>query len=559
MKKYIQILSIVIFSISITEIKATIISGGDPITCPPNITISCCQDFNDTNITGHPGNINNYINYYTHSDSLGIDECRVGKIRRIWTGYNEIGQFSCKQYITLQRTNIFNGQINWPKDWSGTCEDVIPFNEPNYDVGFCDQVAHTFTDDTFRFDQNACIKILRNWKVLDWCVYHPNSYSNNGLYSHTQILMIIDKTPPKIENCSDRIVKAMNNDCSANAVFTQSAIDNNCGKNSGQKWIFEMDILNDCKIDTTITINSPNPNISLRNLPIGIHLVKWKVYDGCANVSTCTERITVQDGKAPTLICYLSTSANLIQGDDTIRLPAKHFVKDAFDNCTPKNKIVFSYSQEKKDSFLTFDCDDVGFQFLRIYAIDQNGNSDYAFILTRIQVNEPCTNNSIKGAFTDFGGKPLQDISLFLEGAGKTYEISKSEINGTFNIPYKEQSYLKPKLKFSPSITFNDQVNENDIILLKDYLLGKTELDEIQKFAADVNNDGIISTKDLKLLRENYLNNTSLNLDNETAKFYLKDENNTYNQIQNITNFSKFLDIKCAVKGKICNNKVTDN
>jgi hypothetical protein len=559
MKKIIQILSFVIFSLAFAQTKANNNTGGDPITCPPNITIRCCQDYNDTNITGHPGVINYVFNNYSYADSVGIDECRVGKIRRTWTGYNEVGHFSCKQYITLQRTNIFNGQIIWPEDWSGTCEDVIPFNEPIYDVGFCDQVGHTFKDDTFRFDQNACIKILRNWKVLDWCVYHPNSYSTNGMYPHTQVLMIIDKIPPKIENCKNRIVKAMNSDCTANAVFTQSATDNNCGTNSGQKWIFEMDIHNNCKLDTTITINSANPNIPLSNLPTGTHLINWKVYDGCANVSTCTEKITVQDGKAPTLICYLSTSANLIQGDDSIRIPAKHFVKEAFDNCTPKNKIIFSFSQEKKDSFLTFDCDDVGFQFLRIYAIDQNGNSDYAFVLTRIQINEPCTNNSITGSFTNFGGKPLKDISLYLEGAGKTYEITKSETNGKFQIPYIEKGYLKPKLKFSPSSAFNAQINEDDIILIKDYLLGKIELDEIQKFAADFNSDGIISTKDLKLLRESYLNNTTLKLDNEVAKFYLKDENNVFIQVENITDFSKFLDIKCAIKGKISNASLSAN
>lgn len=136
--------------------------------------------------------------------------------------------------------------------------------------------------------------------------------------------------------------------------------------------------------------------MSHKHLPIGKHLIKWKVYDGCANVSTCTENITVKDGKPPTLVCYIFTSANLIQGDDTIRLPARHFVKKHLITAHQK-QTGFFIQPGKKDSFLTFDCDDTGFQFLRIYAIDEAGNSDYTYILVRIQVNEPCTFHSISG------------------------------------------------------------------------------------------------------------------------------------------------------------------
>lgn len=557
MSYFLRLVLIPVFSILLSlQLFGYEIVGGDPIKCPPNISISCCQDYKDTNITGHPGIINYVFDYYTYSDSVGIDECRIGTVKRIWTGYNEVGHFSCSQYIHLERNDIFTGNIKWPKDWSGSCSDIIPYSEPDYDIGFCDQIAHTFKDDTFRFDENACVKILRNWKVIDWCVFKPNTNSNKGVWNYTQTFMILDKIAPAINSCTDRTVKALNTDCSADVTFTQAATDNNCGENSNMKWIYEIDIKNDCKIDTTITIYSNNPSVSHKHLPIGKHLIKWKVYDGCANVSTCTENITVKDGKPPTLVCYIFTSANLIQGDDTIRLPARHFVKEAFDNCSPKNKLVFSFSPEKKDSFLTFDCDDTGFQFLRIYAIDEAGNSDYTYILVRIQVNEPCTFHSISGMIKNINDKPMNNVALSLEGAGRTYKIGNTDTTGSFNLPYKE-NYLKPKLKFSPSLNSNSFIDEKDIFLLKEYLLGKIELSELQKFSADMNNDGILTTSDLKLMRKYYFAPETYSELSENVKFFIENisENIPLKEIQYIDDFVNFLNIRCVIKGDLTDYK----
>ena len=526
------------------------IKDDDHIICPPNITINCCQDFTDTRITGHPGTINNFYNNYSYSDSIGINECRVGKIKRTWTGYNEVGHFNCSQYIYMERNDIFSGNIDWPDDWSGTCNDVIPYTEPIYNIGFCDQVAHTFKDDTFRFDENACMKILRNWKVIDWCVYKPNTNSNKGVWNYTQTFMILDKIAPVINFCTDKVIKALNEDCSADAFFIQNATDNNCGNNSNLKWIYEIDINSDWVIDSTITIYSNNPSVNQKHLPVGKHIIKWKVYDGCANVSTCMENITVKDGKPPLLVCYISTTANLIQGDDSVRLPARHFIKEAFDNCSPKNKLVFSFSPEKKDSFLTFDCDDIGLQFLRIYAIDEAGNSDYTFILVRIQVNEPCTFNSISGNIKDLQGQPMQDFVLTLEGAGRTYKIGITDQNGSFSIPYKE-NYIKPNLRFSVPENLKYGIRESDILILKDYLLGKSTLNDIQRFSADLNNDGIITANDLKLMRKYYLDPDSYPELTHKVKYYIEDlsENNTLKEIEFINDFRSLLNIRCVIKG----------
>ena len=524
----------------------------EQIFCPDDITISCCQDYDNLEITGDPADLNPQFNYFTKVDSLFIDECRIGTIKRIWTGHNIIGQFSCTQIITMERNDNFAGDIQWPYDWAGQCGDEIPYSEPQYDIGFCDQVAHTFKDDTFRFTQNACIKILRNWKVIDWCVYEPNSSSQNGLWEHTQILMITDQTPPEIKECKDRTIKALNSNCSANFTLHKEADDNNCGLDSPLKWVFELDLNNDWQIDTTGTIDDKQADLKLSNIPTGVHKIKWKVFDGCANVSTCMETITVIDGKAPTPICYLSTTENLVSGDDSLRFPAKNFIKDAFDNCTAKEDLIFSYSPDPKDSVKTFTCWDLGFQFFRIFAIDEAGNSDFAYVLTRVMINGPCSNYPlIQGSLISMHNQPVKNINIGLEGAGRLYLIGKTNENGKFAFPYKE-SEIKPKLKFIAGNNFVPNIDANDLKMIIDYLLGKTDLNQFNKFAADLNDDGKITATDIMIMKKLLLGKLDYKDINNSVKFYIKNhETHEYREVEYIENIKEPVTVYCALKGDI--------
>ena len=505
--------------------------GQNFIQCPPNITISCCQDYNDINITGDPANINVSFSYFTHSDSLGIDECRIGTIKRTWTGYNNVGHFDCVQYITLRRDNAFDGKINWPKDWAGSCSDPIPYEEPYYDIGFCDQVAHTFHDDTFRFDPNACIKILRNWKVIDWCIFEPNSGSNKGLYEHTQVFMIVDKTAPEVLECSNKTYMAMNSDCTGDVTFEKSAEDVNCGSNSELKWVFELDINNDWITDTVMTVFGDNPKIEFKSLPVGTHKARWKVFDPCANVSTCMENITVKDGKPPTLATNLSVASVLMQGGDTLTLNAKCFVIFAEDNCTPREDIIFSFSPDKKDTLKGFNCNNLGFQFLRIYAIDEEGNSDFTYILIRIEAHEPCENHIVSGTIKDMKGNPLSSIDYSIAGHGKNIKIGTSDSSGIFSLPISQNS-TDIKIKFDVGEFVNPAIDEDDANAMKNYLLGKIELTETQKNLADLNNDGFISIADLRLLKELMHGQKKYSDIENAAVFYINDIENQNNLIR---------------------------
>jgi len=526
---------------------------GAQIICPDDITISCCQDFNDLDITGDPANYNPDMNYFTKEDSLGIDACRVGEINRKWIGHNVLGQFNCYQFITMIRENQFNGDIDWPADWTGQCGDEIPYFEPLYDIGFCDQIAHNFKDDTFRFIDDACMKILRNWTIIDWCVYTPNSYSNNGKWEHTQVLMIVDKTVPKITECPKNItIPALNQNCSATFSLEKKANDPNCGGAiSPLKWYYEIDINNDWQIDSTGQINKQEAKIELSDIPVGKHTIKWKVFDGCANVSTCMQTINVIDKKPPTLICYLSTTFNItsMPGADTLDYPAKNFVKEAYDNCTADEDIIISFTPDPKDSIKTFTCWDLGFQFFRIFAIDKKGNSTYVYVLARVSINGSCNFASVEGTVTDLSDNPVEGIDIALTGNGNNYIVDKTKNTGEFSFPYKKSDF-EPKIHLSVNNNFNPDISTNDIKFMINYLLGKTKLNKYQKLAADINNDGNISIADVRILRNILLGKTKYSSLEKPALFYI-DTAQGLQEIEYIENLDQNINVKCILKGNL--------
>lgn len=540
----------ILITFSVLLVNLYFVLGQGVIHCPPNITISCCQDYNNIDLTGNPATCNLHFNYFNYQDSIGINECRVGVIKRTWTGYNNVGHYSCNQYITMVRNNVFSGNINWPKDWSGSCGDQIPYSEPIYDVGLCDQIAYTFHDDTLRFGEEACTKILRKWIVIDWCTYKPNNGSNAGKYEHTQILMITDNIAPRIASCENKVLPALNFNCTGDINISKSAADENCGVESPLKWVCEIDYGNDWSIDTTIYFHNQIADLNLLNIPIGQHKIIWKVYDPCANVSSCMEIIELKDKKAPTIIANSSTVIALSSVGDSVKLNAKCFIMcSSSDNCTPANKIVYSFSPDPKDSVKVFKCSDVGIQFVRLYAIDLSGNYDFVNILIRIEINSNCNQNIVNGIITELNSLPKAGIHIMLEGHNKKYQIGITNADGKFAIPIKQNNDIS--LSFIPDYQSKIGINEDDIFAIRDYLLGIKQFNTIEFLAADMNNDGKINMKDMSILKD--FINGKISLVGNGYNFYETNSIETGNPIKitNIKDFSLPLKLVCVAKGDI--------
>lgn len=474
--------------------------------CPPNITLQCWQDYNNTAVTGHPSTWNPGTWYFSYEDEVNLSPCREGSIVRTWTGISPLGQWTCEQTITMVYNVYFNGQIQWPADWTGTCVEEIPFNEPRYDPGFCDMIAHNYKDDTINLQGNVCYKILRNWKVIDCCRYQPNSGSNQGIWLHTQVLTVVKQEKPVFNECKTIEVGAMNSDCTASFQLTKSASDIQCEKASKLKWKVLVDYFSCDGIDTTMTGEGNEMIVDFKNVATGTHKIYWEVYDHCGNVSQCEENFIVSDKKAPTPFCYLGVHTVLMPSSGMLEVHAKEYIKDAFDNCSTKKALRYSWRINPKDSVKLFSCSDLGFQFLPIYVFDEAGNKDFCFIFTRVEMHGECNpgQNLVSGSFVDLNGKPVNNVIVKMGlNIDNSHRVATSDAEGKIQFPYVE-TIAQPSLFMERMTGTNAGYSTLDLVLLWRYLLGlyMPQNEDLFKWAADINQDGKVNTLDLTLMRK---------------------------------------------------------
>jgi len=167
------------------------------LSCPASAYLECAQDYNDLNLTGgEPVVEDNCENYtITKKDYGGLGACGTGTISRIWTVTDGAGlTTSCTQYIYVQDNDpLTYDDIIWPVDVKipgcvesdanpdNTGVPVYPYEQcKDIGVGYSDQVIHDVDVD------DACMRILREWKVADWCEQPPYNY-----ITHTQVIEYI--------------------------------------------------------------------------------------------------------------------------------------------------------------------------------------------------------------------------------------------------------------------------------------------------------------------------------------------------------------------------------
>ena len=208
------------------------------IECPADVTVSCDDELWDLSIYGTA-----YVHGYgnpTPLDSPEIDyylnDCNVGSIERTWTASDYSGNvYSCTQIITVNsNTNYQNLNIQWPSDYvvDACTADLHPdnlpdlYDYPSWNDQTCAMIMQNYTDAVFSVD-NGCKKILRKWKLIDWCTYDPNSPTSDGKWEHTQILKVMSTEKPDIV-CIPDITVSAGSDC----YYTYVNLDNVTASNN---------------------------------------------------------------------------------------------------------------------------------------------------------------------------------------------------------------------------------------------------------------------------------------------------------------------------------------
>lgn len=482
------------------------------IICPKDVTAECTTDFGDFSQFGDITVSDPCLDTVIITIVNNLNNCQVGNFKRTFTALDAAGNSSvCTQTITVVNTHPFDGNlIQWPKDTtSNTC--ILPDNfdpedlPPPYNVPVlpgtdpCALLAVTHEDHLFTVSLPSCYKIMRIWKVIDWCQYDP-LVPNKGIWTHTQLIKIQDDIAP-VFNCPPLIKGSVGSDCKTGFVMMAPVT------------------VTDCNPNVKITNNSPYSLVkgadASGTYPVGVTKVTFTANDGCGNFSTCIVQVSVSDDKKPTPKCIYGLSTDLIymgMPETMSIVPAIAFNAGSNDNCTPANKLIFSYSADTSDTKKIFTCADKGKVDIQVWVTDMNGNQDYCVTFIEVQDNMfPCPIKKSKvyiaGKVISENGQEIENVNVELSGGSSKDIMTKND--GAFmfpDLPMGESFEVIPEKG-------NDQLNgvsTIDLIKIQNHILGKQLFNSPYKIiAADMDGSKKITTADMVLLKKLILHQIS--------------------------------------------------
>ncbi len=149
-----------------------------PICTPPaNVTVSCEAFDPSLWAYGKATAVDNCeIDRIDESRNLANFDtlCNRGTITRTFRAFDAFGNSSaCTQRIVVTYNQYYN--IEFPADRVVfQCDGTTAFGEPRIDKKDCELMAISYTDEIFNVVPDACFKIERTWKIINWCTYNPN-------------------------------------------------------------------------------------------------------------------------------------------------------------------------------------------------------------------------------------------------------------------------------------------------------------------------------------------------------------------------------------------------
>jgi hypothetical protein len=271
------------------------------ITCPGDVTIDC-------NASTDPANT---------GEATATDDCgsatvtyvdtRAGAcpevLTRVWTAEDDCGNVtSCTQLITIHDTTP--PTLTCPGDVTIDCSDSSdPANTGEATAtDDCGGATVTYVDTR----TGACPEVLtRTWRAEDDC---------GNVSTCVQVITIEDTTPPTISCPGDVTI-----DCS----------DSTDPANTG-----EATATDDC-MGLTVTFSDTRVGTCTEILTR-----VWTAEDGCGNVASCTQIITIIDNTPPTVICPNDVTIDCAESTD----PGNTGELIATDDC---GGVTVSYSDSR--------------------------------------------------------------------------------------------------------------------------------------------------------------------------------------------------------------------
>ena len=499
------------------------------LTCPDDIVIDCNQEPTNLNITGRPS-IGSACTFATASftdDVSNLSHCATGEVVRTWQ--IESQNIVCNQIIRITPAMPFTvNNIVWPQDFEGECTDMNTATEPIISGVECSQIGIELESDTFFFEEAACYKVINTWQVIDLCQFDSSVDPDFGLWSHQQVITITSSEPPTITACGDITVDVDSEDCLvSSATISNSALATGCSLSQNLDWSYVVDIDGDGVTDASGTLTGQDVNFTIDNLIGGQASVDWVVTDGCGNMTSCTQNVTVQDGKAPTALCH-NLSTAIMNSTGTAAIDVTDIDAGSTDNCTAQADLQLSFAADQIVASQSFSCDDLpdGISAnvsVTLYVNDSDGNqSNCVTLVNLLDNNDVCTDDAgqlmvLGGQITTEFGEAIEAVETRLEASSPAMNnMEPTDENGEFVFDGLPTS-MDYKLVPFKNVDHNNGVNTIDIIHMQRHVLGVDRLNSPYKvIASDINNDEVTNGLDLIQLRkfvlgsvDTFYNNTS--------------------------------------------------
>ncbi|HRI01249.1 MAG TPA: SdrD B-like domain-containing protein [Saprospiraceae bacterium] len=376
------------------------------IYCPHDITISCDRHFdrNDLSEFGEAKVSANCAVTLREVDSFDINQCREGYIDRIFIAETASDKAVCVQRISIINEHPFTeADIYWPKDFdTTTCAsnaldpNSLPdtLGNPIFVEDFCDLVGVSHKDQLFRFvnGSDACYKLIRTWKVINWC-----RLDNNGspvIWQHTQVIKVNNLEKPTITSgCEDKKFFVQDTACFGGYVTLGSTAVDDCTPADQLIWEFSIDYNSDGIIDS-IKHGVGGSIDASGYYPLGDHRIKYSFEDLCGNREVCERPFSIINLKKPVAYCKYGLSANLVPMDlnndgridaEMVTIWAKDFDHGSYHPC--KYPITYSFGTDTTVKSITYDCDSIGRREITLCVTATNGQQDCCTSYIDIQSN----------------------------------------------------------------------------------------------------------------------------------------------------------------------------
>ncbi len=452
----------------------------------------------------------------------------------------------------------------------------------------CGLVGFSMESDTITAS-DACLKIIRRWTVVDWCTFDANgsgiddendsstdsfeavedwaqfeadapgcpdfapsigdpvyfrytSVDEDGFYTYDQVIVVNDDTAPVIDAPATYVVNTTGGattkddpvDCVGSDVISASANDL-CGGEMTASSLLQWQI----------TVSSGGVVVASKNVrgseatmnsqegsPGDVHIITWRVSDGCGNEISTETVVTFGDQQAPTPFCVAGLTTAFMATDGTVTVWANEFDFGSFDNCTAVDDLRFAIVRTGEaliaaddpnfgdQSSLTFHCSDfTSFEELDVYVIDLNGNADFCTVgiiladngnlcgeaQEEVEVEEEEVIGSsaiIAGQISTAYGVTVEDVEVTLSANLSEYPVTLlTDDSGSYafsNNPLGENYNITPE----KTGDFMDGVSTLDLVLISRHIVELEPFtDPYTILAADPSNDGRISSVDLSELK----------------------------------------------------------